>query len=330
MTFLESLLFDIQMLSMEASEIYNAITQNSRRRIEDWWGWTRTITLVGVIASFTIFFFSVLAGLIWKTGIFVTVSGLIIAPILFIMLAYWTPIAALVGAVIKVLDLKFFGIVEGGKEYAERWLKIISAFLLWELIVSFFLSVVPYWNNPATIPLIGLCAVIMGFMGYVWGRDLWYRTALKTAVVVVFFVNIIFCFFPLCGKALSERANIFDKEMSTSIKKGELGKKTSSATVRTCQSETSRFNDAETVIELKKGDWLLYKLDKNGYTPRIFVPTGVKYELTSMTENPYTVIYENCSIKIIPGSQYVNLPKINPCIFQIYSEEKQRILITGR
>ncbi|MEK7203119.1 MAG: hypothetical protein AAB653_02275 [Patescibacteria group bacterium] len=249
------------------------LAQYSHDRVETWWGWTRVITFVGVVASFAIFSISVLAGLIWKTGIFVTVSGLLITPMLFITLAYWTPLVVLVGAVAMALKLKFFGIVENGKEYAERWLKIIAAFLLWELIVSFFLSVVPYWNNPAIIPSLGLCAVLMGVMGCVWGRDRWHRTALKTAVVVVFFVNIAFCFFPLCGKAISAKVGTLDKGITMFIK-GESDKEPSPVAVAPQQDATT---GKVLMIELKPNEIYIVESVYEGQNWKYLSFNGIFY-----------------------------------------------------
>ncbi|MDO8592831.1 MAG: hypothetical protein Q7R92_03635 [bacterium] len=87
---------------------------------------------------------------------------------------------------------------------------------------------------------------------------------------------------------------------------------------------------AQPVIELKKGDKRLYEISDDGYSSRIFVPSGVHYDLTSTGGKPYEVVFDNgLRIAVVPGEPHINAPTVNPCIFRIYSKEKQGILIEG-
>lgn len=87
---------------------------------------------------------------------------------------------------------------------------------------------------------------------------------------------------------------------------------------------------SQPVIELKKGDRRLYEISDDGYSPRIFVPSGVNYDLTATGGKPYEVVFDNgLRVAVVPGEPHINAPTVNPCIFRLYSREKQGILVEG-
>lgn len=84
------------------------------------------------------------------------------------------------------------------------------------------------------------------------------------------------------------------------------------------------------VIELKKGDKRLYEINDNGYSPRIYVPDGVHYDLTPAGGKPIEVAFDSGQrFTLTPGGPYVNIPAVNPCIFRIYTKEKQGVIVEG-
>jgi len=190
----------------------------ARDRVVVWWNFGRLVAIVGLITVLALNLVGFLLGWIFDTGIFNAMVGLLIAPIILIILTWWTPLAGVIGMAAEVVQGRFKSALQGGVKWAEGWMNIALGVLLWQLIVSFFFSVVPYWNAPSRVPIIALCALLIVLTSHLWGSNKLYRKVIRYSVIFVFAVNTIFCFVPATAKAISAR---WDKADSTIARKVE-------------------------------------------------------------------------------------------------------------
>lgn len=157
-----------------------------------WWAKTVYVTKWTIIASLVLVTLAFIIGYYQKTGMYFAIAGLGIGVILLIMLIYWTPLAVVVGVIV---ELKV-NVVSSGEKYVKWWMNFILGVLIYELIICFAFSVLPFWNDMARIPLIALSALIITLMGVKWGNPAQYTKALRAIVVLVLVANITVLVFP--------------------------------------------------------------------------------------------------------------------------------------
>jgi hypothetical protein len=147
---------------------------------------------------------------------------LLIAPIILIILAWWIPLAGVIGMAAEIVQGKWKTSLQGGAKWAEGWLKIALGILLWQLILSFFLSVVPYWNAPARVPIMALSALLFILTSYLWGSGKGYRKIIRGSVITIFALNVVFCFWPATAKAVATRLDKADSITARQVERGGI------------------------------------------------------------------------------------------------------------
>lgn len=155
--------------------------------------------------------------LIFKAGWLTAMAGLALALFLAVLLIrpIYFGLAVLLGVVWSLLHFQIKGTVDTGIKWAKSYISVITAFLLWELLIVFYLSIFPVWNNPRALPIVTLCALVLALMIYVWGfKGAWFR---RLAYVFVIFVLIFETFsfvFPKTSGAMNDKRPKLDEKMA--------------------------------------------------------------------------------------------------------------------
>jgi hypothetical protein len=129
-----------------------------------------------------------------------------------------------------LLNLNVKGTADVGTKWAKAYINIVGGFLLWELLVIFFISVFPIWNNLAALPIIALCSVLLPLMISIWGLGgRIFRRAAYLFVLFVLIFEIGSLAFPLSGKAVIAKRPKMDEKMAKWIENPSLPKLPSKA-----------------------------------------------------------------------------------------------------
>ncbi|MDP3043646.1 MAG: hypothetical protein Q8N21_04560 [bacterium] len=224
MTIWEFLVLTWQWLGVEYEDgqIANLreVINDSRDRVEQWWRWGRRITLLVIIISFGLSLISIGLGVWLKNGVPNAIVGILIAPFLFIMVVWWTPLASIFGVVVEIIYLRFKTAPEKALQYAKLWLGIVASILMWELIICFAFTYVPYWNKPSRIPGMLLCSLIIAITGIKWMRKPWYKKIITAMVIFMLAANVVACFLPKAAQAVPERISKIDEKGATILREG--------------------------------------------------------------------------------------------------------------
>lgn len=183
----------------------------SQERAVQWWGLARRLATRGLIISLLIFLLGMLFGGFMHSGTPNSISGLLIAPLLFVILAWWTPLVAILAVMFEITHRGIGDLAEVAIAQAKWWLGIVGGILLWQVLISLAFTFIPYWNAPSRIPVIILLGLAMSLMGVRWGGLTWGRKIIKTLVVVAFIAQITAFFFPriaIAVNSLTDKADI--------------------------------------------------------------------------------------------------------------------------
>jgi hypothetical protein len=289
-------LFQWLQMQSEKDEVKKFI-DGSKERLISWWGVAKKLSLWLSIIIFLLIVIGIAIGYHSQSNTFMAILGIIIATILLILLSVWIPLAALIGAAIGTLRgitvninelIKLpEKITDSSLKYAHSYLDLLLAVLMWELIVTFFLSVVPFWNNLRAMVMIILCSLLFALMTKKWGGKTWYKSVVYTVVTLMFVIEISACFFPNTVHAAYNRITNFDNPLSISVKEKTVIRDhfswLQSDKILQLQKESHKFNGSPDEIffpgfTFKKGDTIIAEAE--------FGP--VDYELS---ENKYKTIY---------------------------------------
>ncbi|MBU0649537.1 hypothetical protein KJ969_05615 [Patescibacteria group bacterium] len=193
-----------------------------KRRAVQWWNWARKLAVWGTIISLTIFVIGIFVGGKLKAGWPNSITGLLIAPILFVFLVWWTPLVAIVTIILEIAHGKIRGATDAGIAQAKGWLGLICGILLWQVLLSLAFSLIPYWNAPSRIPLLMLLALTMALIGIRWNSMTWYRGIIKFLVIGIFIAQILVCFFPATSLAIHFLTGKVDRSLAGKIENGNL------------------------------------------------------------------------------------------------------------
>lgn len=196
----------------------------TRQRAERWWEIARSLAIYGIIVSLVIFLTGVLIGGFTHLGWPNSVAGLLIAPILFVLLVWWTPLVAIVAVIYEIAHGKIEGIANIAVAQAKWWLGLTCGILLWQVLVSLAFTFIPYWNAPSRIPVLMLLALAMALIGIRWNNVTWYRGVIKFLVIGVFVTQVLVCFLPATATALHSKLGKTDLVFANGIKNGFTGK----------------------------------------------------------------------------------------------------------
>lgn len=264
------------------------VINNSRNRINQWWTFGLFITLWFFVGSVALFFLSAILGLIYETGVFNSIVGIIVALPLFVIFAWWTPLSAIIGILSELIHGNIKCAPDRAFQYGEKWLGFVASLLMWELIVAFALSYIPYWNQPARIPGIILCALIIAITGIKWMRRPLYRTVITGLVILIFIGNIWACFFPRSAQAIQTRLNRWDGQSENVLVNGLPEKQTSQPPPRDTQwmprmvSQEPQnlmrlFNGDKIKYTSPEGFWLTFKNGRKFYCNASVYPGEIRY-----------------------------------------------------
>lgn len=212
-----------QRINEVAQMVRNAIN-TTQTVAEQWLAMAILTTIVGLSISTVIFLLGILISGFVNAGWVNAIAGLLIAPILFILLVLWTPLAFLLGVVIEITHLRFKNAPAAAVKYAQMWLKLIAGILFWQVIVSLAFTFIPYWNAPSRIPVIILLSLAMAFMSIRWGRFAGSQTIIKILVVLMFLIQVTVCFLPTAATALHSKLGKTDLAFADGINNGFTGK----------------------------------------------------------------------------------------------------------
>ena len=234
MTLLEFLILTREWLTAkyETGQLDDAIKKMkgviklTEEKSRQWWAWAKYLTICITITAFIIFLGGVIMGGLTKADWPNSVAGLLIAPPLFILLVWWTPLIAIIAVVSELANLKIRNVPDAIVAQAKWWLGLTGGILLWQVIASLTLTFVPYWNALSRLPVLMLLALALALIGVRWGSFPNYRKIIKTAVVVTFITQIAVCFFPHTATALQGWAGKADKNAAKSIETNGLLPKT--------------------------------------------------------------------------------------------------------
>jgi len=185
-----------------------------------WWKWTKRLTLWGVPIILACFIICLLIGIFAKSAVPFSVLGLLVVIPLAVIMWAWLPLTLALGSVYK--KIKGAEITSSGEVIAKAHLKATAVILLWVLIVSFVLTIVPYWNNWTKVFPIALTTLLLAFSAIVWQGKPWHRKMIIAVAIAVFAWNTGICFLPKTGKAICTRFNNWDISLAKSIKKGKF------------------------------------------------------------------------------------------------------------
>jgi len=282
----------------------------ARNRVVAWSNFGRRLAFWGMIAVLVLNLAGFILGWIFETGIFSAIAGLLIAPIILIILAWWTPLAGVIGIAAEVVHGRFASVLEGGAKWAEGWMKIALGILMWQLIISLFLSVVPYWNAPSRVPLIALSALLILLTSYIWGGGKTYRKVIRGSVIAIFALNILFCFWPATAKAVATRLDKADSTTARQVERGGIVR----LLIPNADASTGGINP----IELQKG---IYPLSQGaGELSGWIEPQGSGRYWIDSPDGGFLILTPGGAK--IPSSDVSRWPKSGP--FKVYALTDQK------
>ena len=194
----------------------------TQQRAEQWWDWARKLAIWGTIISFVIFLASIFIGGFTHLGWPNSVAGLLIAPILFLLLAWWTPLVAVMAVIYEIAHGRVKCTTDVAIAQAKWWLGMVCGILLWQVLVSLAFTFIPYWNAPSRIPVLMLLALAIALIGIRWNNVTWYRSIIKFLVTGVFIAQVLVCFLPETSTALHSLLGKTDKSIAKKIENGSL------------------------------------------------------------------------------------------------------------
>lgn len=160
-----------------------------------------------------------------KAGWLIALIGILLACFLAIMLfrPVYLGLTVLLGAIWNLLSLRLKGTPDAGIKWAKAFINIVGAFLLWELLIIFFISIFPVWNNLRALPIIALGSILLTLMVSIWdfGGNVFRRLSYIFVIIVVIF-EVFSLVLPKTTNAISEKRPGLDKKLAGWIKNPHL------------------------------------------------------------------------------------------------------------
>ncbi|MFA6306500.1 MAG: hypothetical protein WCV70_01230 [Patescibacteria group bacterium] len=204
----------------DALEKVKNIINITKQKAQQWWIWAKRLAIWGTIISFVIFLAGIFIGGFTQLGWPNSVVGLLIAPILFAILVWWTPLVAIIAVIYEITHLRIKGATNVGITQAKWWLNFVCGVLLWQVIISLAFTFIPYWNAISRIPVMILLALGMALMSLRWGGITWYRSIIKTLVALMFILQVTVCFLPATATAIHSLLGKTDSLIATWLTTG--------------------------------------------------------------------------------------------------------------
>lgn len=176
--------------------------ENNLERARQWHRSSIRYSFIGIGLSIFIFLTGATIGWHFQINWPNAISGTLITIIIAIPLIMWTPLAAMVGVISEFKNTGLKKTPEAALRTGKTWLGIIVSILLWQLVVSLLFVVVPYWTQPARIPVVIFLGVFLAGISIQWATRRWYRPFINGVVVVLFFFNVLAFSFPQIANAI--------------------------------------------------------------------------------------------------------------------------------
>jgi|GEM_PF-2088495 len=235
----------------------------SREGAKQWWGWAKFLALWGVLASILLMIIGIGLGWLIDTGYPNAIAGLLVAPLLFILLVWWTPLAAIIAVIHELAEFRYKGLPGVAVAKAKFWLGLTCGILLWQVIASLALTFIPYWNAIVCLPILMLLALAMALIGIRWGNLPNYRKIIKSLVIGAFVTQVAVCFFPHTATALHNWMGKADQRVAINIETKGLTPKLSRPSAPLPRDlGWQRWEvkpTANTVVRVYSGDEFVYK-----------------------------------------------------------------------
>lgn len=222
----------------DAIQRARSVIKLTREEAKQWWGWAKTLTLCCAVISLLVFFSGAILGLWAKVGWPNALAGLLIAPVLFVLLIWWTPLVAIIAVIGEITHLRFKSIPSAAVAWAKWWLGVTCGILLWQVIASLAFTFIPYWNAPSRIPVMMLLALAMTLIGIRWGGFPKSRKIIKVLVVAMFVAQVAVCFFPATATALHSLLGKTDDSIATKVTTGAWVEETANYRIERRSGET--------------------------------------------------------------------------------------------
>ena len=151
-----------------------------------------------------------IVGLMGNMGWLVASIGIFWSLVTIIFLGLAAPIGV-------ILEVVLGGSIRGS---GSRYFKLCLGILLAELTFTLFRSVVPISNNPKAVPIVTLCAIILGVLGAMGANTPSIKKIIGFGATVTLFAFMFSFFFPETFNAASSVRQKIDTGIATLLEKG--------------------------------------------------------------------------------------------------------------
>ncbi len=207
-----------------------------------------------------------IVGMVGEMGWLVASIGIFWSLVTIIFLGLAAPIGI-------VLEVILGGSIRGS---GSRYYKLCLGILLAELTFTLFRSVVPISNNPKAVPIVTLCAVILGVLGAMGANTPSIKKIIGFLATVTLFAFMFSFFFPETFNAASGVRQKIDTGIATLLEKGP-SERQPTRTIDTLGCSTGGFiepNPRGTTryVVMPRGCWtdVIYQPNINGYLSKRF------------------------------------------------------------
>ncbi len=153
-------------------------------------------------------------GLVGDMGWLVASIGIFWSLVTIILLGLAAPIGI-------ILEVILGGNIRGS---GTRYYKLCLGLLLAELTFTLFRSVVPISNNPKAVPIVTVCAAILGILGAMGANTPSIKKIIGFCATVTLFVFMVSFFFPETFRAASQVSKSIDKGVASIISGEDRGR----------------------------------------------------------------------------------------------------------
>jgi len=199
----------IEWISLEISALpHSDFLRRVRAQAADFWRRTQRLALAIIIIPIIVF----VAGIFFHSRPTIAIAGLLATVCWGTILFFFGSIAELIAAVYR--EIRGLGSEARGRFYIHT----VATLLLGEMIVVGYAIIVPVWNNPGAIPIVGMIAIILATMMVVWEMRFKMFRQISFWIAVAAFVFFTASFFlPNSFSAIQREAPKIDQYFSSIV-----------------------------------------------------------------------------------------------------------------
>lgn len=284
----------------------------TEKRAKQWWYCAKLLAIICVSVSLILFLLAFFIGGYAQIGWPNAIAGLIIAPFLFVLLLWWTPLVAIIAVISEIIHLRFKSAPGVAVSWAKWWLGLTCGVLLWQVIASLAFTFIPYWNAPSRIPVMMILALAMTLIGIKWGSGQKYRSIIRTLVILAFIAQVAVCFIPQLSTLATASTSRLGKNVQAKASKVEReGFFSAPAAPLPRDIGWQRWEvkpTTNTVVRVYNGDEFIYKspsafkiLWEGSADQQLHNPSATPGEVRNFKF--YNLPAEGQKIKILPASE---------------------------